>query len=62
MPPETNAQAATKSATAHEEHDTKRHLQRLLRRIARKPPYCEGTVALPEDNFTLFYGKEGAAQ
>ncbi len=39
-----------------------RHLQRLRSRIVHKPPYCQGTVALPEDEFTLFYGKEGNAQ
>lgn len=39
-----------------------RHLQRLRSRIVHKPPYCQGTVALPEYEFTLFYGKEGNAQ
>ena len=63
--PATHSKAVTKNSASQEDRDdarTKRHLQRLLRSIARKPPYCEGVVALSEDNFTLFYGKEGAAQ
>ena len=30
--------------------------------IVAKPPYCQGTLALPEDDFTLFYGTKGNAQ
>nr|VWO98178.1 Acetolactate synthase (EC [Ganoderma boninense] len=37
-------------------------LQHLKSSIVAKPPYCQGTLALSQNDFTLFYGKEGNAQ
>ncbi|KAM5536282.1 hypothetical protein V8D89_010059 [Ganoderma adspersum] len=37
-------------------------LQYLRSSIVAKPPYCQGTLALPESDFTLLYGTEGNAQ
>ena len=31
-------------------------LQYLRSSIVAKPPYCQGTLSLPESAFTLFYG------
>ncbi|KAI1789980.1 hypothetical protein LXA43DRAFT_922787, partial [Ganoderma leucocontextum] len=36
-------------------------LQYLKSSIVAKPPYCQGTLALPDSDFTLFYGTEGSA-
>ncbi len=40
----------------------KEHLKQLSRAIVRKPPYCQGTIHLPADDFTLFYGKDAIAR
>ncbi|PIL34921.1 hypothetical protein GSI_02708 [Ganoderma sinense ZZ0214-1] len=39
-----------------------KQLQHLRSSIVAKPPYCQGTLALPQKDFTLFYGTEGDAQ
>ncbi len=39
----------------------KSQLKRLRNSIAKGPPYCQGTLSLPDSDFTLFYGKEGNA-
>ncbi|EIW52358.1 uncharacterized protein TRAVEDRAFT_96340, partial [Trametes versicolor FP-101664 SS1] len=30
--------------------------------VVRKPPYCQGTIHLPVDDYTLFYGKDAMAR
>ena len=37
-------------------------LQYLRSSIVAKPPYCQGTLSLPESDFTLFYGTEDNAR
>ena len=37
-------------------------LQYLRSSIVAKPPYCQGTLSLPESAFTLFYGVEDNAR
>lgn len=39
-----------------------KHLKYIKSSIVAKPPYCQGTLALPDNDFTLFYGLEGNAQ
>lgn len=41
---------------------TNQHLQSLGDALSQKPPYCSGTVQVPADQWTLFYGTEGNAQ
>ncbi|PIL34922.1 hypothetical protein GSI_02709 [Ganoderma sinense ZZ0214-1] len=38
-----------------------KHLKYMKSSIVAKPPYCKGTLALPNTDFTLFYGSEGDA-
>ncbi|KAM5541141.1 hypothetical protein V8D89_005070 [Ganoderma adspersum] len=38
-----------------------KHLKYMKSSIVAKPPYCQGTLALPNNDFTLFYGSEGNA-
>ncbi|PIL34916.1 hypothetical protein GSI_02703 [Ganoderma sinense ZZ0214-1] len=38
-----------------------KHLKYMKSSIVAKPPYCQGTLTLPDSDFTLFYGPEGHA-
>ncbi|KAI1789981.1 hypothetical protein LXA43DRAFT_1095884 [Ganoderma leucocontextum] len=44
-----------------EPHHQPEQLLLLKSSIIAKPPYCQGTLALPNSDFTLFYGTEGNA-
>ncbi|GBE85341.1 hypothetical protein BKA93DRAFT_735463 [Sparassis latifolia] len=39
----------------------KRELRSLGAFITNKPPYCSGTLAVPNEDLILFYGKDGVA-
>ena len=41
---------------------TRNQLHQLKSTIVKKPPFCQGTLALADSDFTLFYGKEGNAR
>ena len=41
---------------------TRNQLRYLKGTIVKKPPFCQGTLPLPDSDFTLFYGKEGNAR
>ncbi|EJF57889.1 hypothetical protein DICSQDRAFT_182926 [Dichomitus squalens LYAD-421 SS1] len=40
---------------------TRNQLLYLKSTLVQKPPFCQGTLQLPDSDFTLFYGKEGNA-
>lgn len=44
-----------------------RRIGRLIQSLrdalsTHKPPYCTGTVQIPQDQYTLYYGPKGNAQ
>ncbi|RPD56685.1 hypothetical protein L226DRAFT_615369 [Lentinus tigrinus ALCF2SS1-7] len=57
-----NAHSA-KTASANQPQDDllEEQLTRIRLSITEGPPYCQGTLSLPNSDFTLFYGKEGNA-
>lgn len=61
----TSAKQKTQKAAPTDDDDQQNPLKQQLRRlhhsITKGAPYCQGTLTLPNSDFTLFYGKEGHA-
>ena len=63
IPPSTrHAQTMPDTVPAPTDDRLKEQIKNIRACIRHGPPYCQGTVAVPAHDLTLFYGTEGNAQ